>query len=132
VSLNEALQGKAYPPVIFEIEEGRVRAFAAAVGHVGAGVPPTFATAPEHAAGLTNVIADAELGLDLAKVLHGEQEYEWTRPMRVGETLTAETVIESIRGRPSMGFLVLRTLLRDEAGETVVAARSTLIVREGE
>jgi acyl dehydratase len=70
--------------------------------------------------------------LDLAKVLHGEQEYEWARPMRVGETLTAETVIESIRGRPSMRFLVLRTLLRDEAGETVVAARSTLIVREGE
>lgn len=132
MSLNEALQGKAYPPVIFEIEERRVRAFAAAVGHAGAGVPPTFATAPEHAAGLTNVIADVELGLDLAKVLHGEQEYEWARPMRIGETLTAETAIESIRGRPSMHFLVLRTLLRDEAGETVVAARSTLIVREGE
>jgi acyl dehydratase len=81
---------------------------------------------------LTNVIADAELGLDLAKILHGEQEYEWARPMRIGETLTAETAIESIRGRPSMRFLVLRTLLRDEAGETVVAARSTLIVREGE
>jgi acyl dehydratase len=94
-------------------------------------VPPTFATAPEHAAGLTNVIADAELGLDLSKVLHGEQEYEWIRPMRFGESLTAETVIESIRGRGAMRFVTLRTLLRDEAGETVVVGRSTLIVREG-
>jgi hypothetical protein len=131
VSLNEALQGKAYPPVAFEVEEPRVRAFAAAVGYAGGEVPPTFATAPEHAAGLANVIADAELGLDLSKVLHGEQEYEWIRPMRLGESLTAETVIESIRGRGAMRFVTLRTLLRDEAGETIVVGRSTLIVREG-
>ena len=132
MSLNEALQGKAYPPVPFEVEEERVRAFAAAVAHVGGGVPPTFATAPEHAAGMANVIADPDLGLDLSKVLHGEQEYEWIRPLRSGETVTAETVIESIRGRAAMRFLTLRTVLRDEAGETVVVARSTLIVREGE
>jgi hypothetical protein len=132
VSLNEASQGKTYPPVAFEIEEQRVRAFASAVAHAGAGVPPTFATVPEHAAGMANVIADPDLGLDLSKVLHGEQEYEWIRPLRTGETVTAETVIESIRGRASMRFLTLRTLLRDQAGETIVIARSTLIVREGE
>jgi hypothetical protein len=31
-----------------------------------------------------------------------------------------------------MRFLTLRTVLRDETGKTVVVARSTLIVREGE
>ena len=130
MGLNEALAGKSYPPVVFAVEEQRVRVFATAVGHPGAGVPPTFATAPEVAAGLANVIADPELGLDLSSVLHGEQEYEWTRPLRVGETVTAEATIESIRGRGSMRFLTLRTLLRDASGQTVVMARSTLIVRE--
>lgn len=130
MTLNDSLQGKAYPPVAFELDAARVDAFAAAVAHAGAGVPPTFATAPEFAAGMMNLIADAELGFDLSKVLHGEQEYEWGRPMRVGETLTAETVIESIRGRGGMRFLTLRTHLRDEAGDTVVVAVSTLIVRE--
>ena len=131
MGLNEALQGKTYPPVAFEVEEARVRTFAGAVAYPGTEVPPTFATAPEHAAGLANVIADRDLGLDLSKVLHGEQEYEWARPLRIGEMLTAETVIESIRGRAAMRFLTLRTDLRDEAGEVVVVARSTLIVREG-
>ncbi|HLA92962.1 MAG TPA: MaoC family dehydratase N-terminal domain-containing protein [Actinomycetota bacterium] len=130
MGLNETLQGKTYPPVVFEIKEERARAFAAAVAHKGAGVPPTLATAPEIAAGLANVIGDPELGLQLSSVLHGEQEYVWTRALLVGETVSAEATIESIRGRASMLFLTLRTLLRDEAGETVVVGRSTLIVRE--
>jgi acyl dehydratase len=130
MGLNEAPQGKTYPPLVFEIEEQRARAFAAAVAHTGEGVPPTFATAPEIAAGLANVIADPELSLDLSSLLHGEQEYVWTRALRVGETVSAEATIESIRGRGSMRFLTLRTLLRDEEGETVVVGRSTLIVRE--
>jgi len=33
LGLNAALQGKTYPPVVFVVEEQRVRAFAAAVGH---------------------------------------------------------------------------------------------------
>ena len=130
--LNDSLQGKTYPSVAFVVDEGRVTAFAGAVGFAGRGVPPTFATAPEVAAGLSNVIADPELGLDLANVLHGEQEYAWARPLRVGEIIQAEATIESIRGRGSMRFLTLLTLLRDGDGETVVTARSTLIVRGGE
>lgn len=130
MALNEALQGKAYPPVAFVVDEERVAAFAKAVAFEGVGVPPTFATAPEIAAGLSKVIADPELGLDLASVLHGEQEYTWERSLEVGETLDAEATIESIRGRGSMRFLTLLTLISDELGETVVTARSTLIVRE--
>ena len=130
MGLNEVLQGTAYPPVTFVVQEQRVRAFAAAIADRGGGVPPTFATAPEIAAGLANVIADPELGLDLSSVLHGEQEYTWTRPLRVGETLIAEATIESIRGRGSTRFLTLRTVLREASGETVVVGRSTLIVRE--
>jgi acyl dehydratase len=76
------------------------------------------------------VIADRELGLELSKVLHGEQEYEWFRSMRVGETVRATATIESIRGRGSMRFLTLRTDLVDEVGATVVLARTVLIVRE--
>lgn len=129
--LNPALQGKTYPRVRFAIEPERVRAFALAIGHPGDDVPPTFATAPEIAGGLANAVADHALGLDMSRVLHGEQSYEWRRPLRVGETLLAESTIERIRSKGGLGFLTLRTDLRDEAGETVVVAENTLIVREG-
>ncbi len=129
MTLNASLVGKTYPPIAFTLVAGRVAAFAAAVGHPGAGVPPTFATVPELAAGLANVLADPDLGLDLSRVLHGEQEYEWERPLGIGETGAAEATIEEIRSRGGLDFLTLRTRLRDEAGRVVVVARSRLIVR---
>jgi hypothetical protein len=129
--LNASLVGKRYPAIAFPLVADRIAAFAAAVGHPGGGVPPTFATVPELATGLTNVLADPDLGLELSRVLHGDQEYTWTRALEPGETVTAESSIEDIRSRAGMEFLTIRTELRDEAGVVVVEARSRLIVRPG-
>lgn len=127
--LNPAIAGKKYPPVEFFLDAERVEAFTRAVGHPTDDVPPTIVTVPEIAAGLANVLADPELGLDLARVLHGEQEYEWGRPFTIGERVVAEATIEDIRSKAGLEILRLRTDLRDEAGRTVVVGRSTLIVR---
>ncbi len=127
--LNPALEGKAYPPVRFVVDPERVRRFAEAIGAPAEGVPPTFATAPEIEAGLARVVADPELGLDFSRVVHGEQAYEWRRPLRAGETLEVHARIESVRVRGGHGFLTLRTEMRDGQGRTVVLARSTLIER---
>ena len=133
MALDPALQGRTYGAVPFELRAERVRAFAAAVGHRDDGtVPPTFVTAAEHEVAMPAVVGDRELDLDYARVVHGEQAYEWHRPMRVGETLMVSTTIESIRRKGGMGFLTFRTDLRDPDGGTVVVARTTLIVRSGE
>jgi MaoC dehydratase-like protein len=129
VALNASLQGKTYPAVRVTLDQARVRTFAQAVDHRGPGIPPTILTVPEIEAGLRNVVADPELGVDLASVLHGEQVYEWSRPVAAGETLIAEASIESIRGRGAMQFLTLRTEFRDERGDEVAVARSTLLIR---
>lgn len=129
MSLNATLEGKRYPAITFPVVEDHVRSFAEAVGDDGTFVSPTFVTAPEVAAGLAQVVADEELRLDLARVLHGEQEYEWMRAVEVGETLDVCSTIESIRSRGTLEFLTLRTEMRDAAGALVVVARSSLIVR---
>jgi hypothetical protein len=129
--LNADLVGKTYPPVRIDVDPERVRAFAVAVSHPGDGVPPTFATVPEIVAGLGNVVRDPDLGVDLARVLHGDQEYRWERPIGVGETLVAQATIDSIRGKGDTEFLGIRTEIRDGAGELVVQARTTLVVRGG-
>jgi hypothetical protein len=127
--MNASLVGKTYPARSVAIDEERVRTFARAVDHRGSGVPPTILTVPEIEAGLRNVVSDPDLGIDLGRVLHGEQTYEWSRPVVAGETLVAEASIESIRGRGSMQFLTLRTEIRDERGDRVALARSTLLIR---
>jgi hypothetical protein len=130
VPLNRGSIGKRYGPATFVVNAERVSSFATAVGHPGDGVPPTFVTVPELAAGLSNVIDDAELGLDLAHVLHGDESYEWTRPLERGETVTASATIVDIRGRGGVEFLTLRTEIRAIDGTLVCLATSTLVHRE--
>lgn len=132
MALNPALQGKSYPALRFVLEAEHVRRFAAAIGEDGGSVPPTFVTAPEILAGLAQVVADPELGLDFRRVVHGGQEYEWRRPLRIGETLEVRSTIEDVRIKGGHGFLTLRTEMRDDSGEPVVLARSTLIERGGD
>ncbi|HET7309131.1 MAG TPA: MaoC family dehydratase N-terminal domain-containing protein [Actinomycetota bacterium] len=129
MALSPDVEGSTYPPVRFRVDEARVRAFADAVGHRGPGVPPTIVTVPEIEAGLDHAVSDPRLGIDLSRVLHAEQEYRWSRPVLLGETLTASATIESDRNKGGMRFLILRTEVVDEAGEPVAAGRSTLIVR---
>jgi acyl dehydratase len=128
MTLNPELEGKAFPPIGFTVDPEHVARFAKAVGEDGSFVPPTFATTGEIAA-LAQVIADPELGLDFARVVHGEQEYEWRRPLRPGDELSARPRIASVRARGGHEFLTVETEMRDPQGELVVLARNTLIVR---
>jgi N-terminal half of MaoC dehydratase len=131
VALNRDREGQVYPPVTVVVDEGSVERFASAVGDDGSFVPPTWVTVPEISAGLGPALADEGLGVDLSRVLHGEEEYEWRRALRVGETVTAQTRIDSIRGRGDVEFLTLVTSVTGAGGEEVALARSVLIVRGG-
>ena len=127
--MNAELEGRVYPTISFTVEAEHVRRFAAAVGDDPDPVPPTFVTAAEIISGLDRAVADPDLGLDFTRVVHGEEEYEWFRPLLVGETLSVSTSIESARAKGGHGFLTLRTEVLDAAGRTVAIARSTMIER---
>ena len=42
-------------------------------------------------------LADPELGLNYAMVVHGEQRFEYARPLHAGDVVTAQTAISNIR-----------------------------------
>jgi N-terminal half of MaoC dehydratase len=127
--VNADLEGKEYPAVDFVVDPDRVRAFGLAVlAPEGLGVPPTFATAAEFAC-FPRVIEDLELRLDFSRVVHGDQEYRWTRGLVPSERLSAICRIASIRTKGANAFVTLETTLRDESGAAVVVARNTLVER---
>jgi acyl dehydratase len=126
--VNQAAEGKEYDPVAFGVTEERVRAFYDLFGGPP-GVPPTFLTAAESTM-FPQVIGDPELALDFRKVVHGSQEYEYRRPLQLGETLTVHARIASIRQRGGNGFLVVEMRMSGVDGETVAIARSTMIERD--
>jgi len=102
--LNQALKGKEYQEVEFVVERDRVAQFDDAVGEdapifrdpqtakeMGYDdqlAPPTFVTAMQIMTS-GQVVLDQELGLDYTRVVHGEQQYDWRRPLLVGDTVSA-------------------------------------------
>ncbi len=129
------------PALEWAIERGKVAEFARAVLNTSAAhdaddavAPPTFpqsmalwrARAPRPAAG------QGREGLDMRRVLHGEQEFEYVRPLRIGDVLTAESYVkdryekEGKRGG-TMTFIISETVFRDQQGEIVAYSRGTTI-----
>src|SRR6266545_4659864 len=104
--LNPARAGHTYPPAPpYLVGREKIREFAEAMG------------------------ADPELGLDFSRVLHGDQRFSYTRPVRAGDRLTCTTTIETITSRAGSDMITSRTDMIDEDGEPVVSAWSILVMR---
>jgi hypothetical protein len=125
--MNPAAAGKTYPATTFIVDPRRVVAFRK-IFEESEGVPATFVTTAEFAV-MPQIVADPELGLDFSRVLHGNQEYEFRRPLQEGETLEVRCRVGSIRVLGGNAFLVLVTELAEPGGDVVCIARSTLIER---
>ncbi|HLK13023.1 MAG TPA: MaoC family dehydratase N-terminal domain-containing protein [Candidatus Binatia bacterium] len=95
--------------------------------------PPTYPIAFMAQAMAGGMDTFLELGLNFMTLVHGEQEFEYVRPIRVGETLTltgrVADVYEKTGSRGTLDFVVLETAARDAAGEPVFTSRNVLISR---
>jgi acyl dehydratase len=145
MALNTALIGKEYDVVDFTVERDRVNQFVDAIGEQdpiyrdpeaarAAGfaeqvAPPTFITVIQIMTS-GQVVLDQELGLDYSRVVHGEQEYRYERPLVVGDHIVATPRLASIERKKSNEFLTVTSEVHDaESGELLLTTRSTLISR---
>lgn len=142
--LNQSLKGKTYDQIELTVEADRVTQFAEAIGeqdprfreadaaraegHPGQLAPPTFPTVVQILAS-AQVVLDQELGLDYSRVVHGEQEFEWRRPIVVGDVLRATPRIADIYAKGPNEFLVIESEISDPGGEVVCVSRATLLSR---
>ena len=147
IQLNRIV-GKEYPPFVVTVERGKIKEFARAIGDlnpfyldddVGRAsewgdllAPPTFAiTFRDEQADTGSLLRD--LGTDVSRLLHGEQEFEIFRQLRPGETyLCRSKVVEQYEkaGKSGpMGFVVRETSVTDRHNEIVAKARGITVVR---
>ncbi|MGH2685857.1 MAG: FAS1-like dehydratase domain-containing protein, partial [Actinomycetota bacterium] len=61
--------------------------------------------------------------------VHGEQEYEWKRPIVVGDHLRAQPRISDIYSKGPNEFLVIEAEIKDRDGDVICVGRSTLLSR---
>ena len=148
IQINRGLIGKEYPPYAITVERGKIKEFAKAIGddnplylddRVGAAsewadviAPPTFAiTLRDETADNTEFLK--ELGTDISRLLHGEQEFEIFRPLKPGQTYLCRPRVVDIyekTGRSgTMAFVVRETTITDGTNEIVATMRGVTIVR---
>ena len=155
---DKSKKGMEFPEFSFEVEKGKIVEFAMAIsqkeskdqveqiyvdekaardaGFDGITIPPTFQTcfALWGGGGLMPMIQ--ALGINLARLLHGEEEYEYYAPIHVGDTITCKTKVVDVfdkekKNQPGkfMEFTVLETEMKNQKGDLVIKSRSTLIER---
>ncbi len=135
--------GRSGERVVLPVERGHVRRFAEAVGdgsplyrdeaaaraagHRAIPAPPTFAIALR--------APDPRVGLDIdfTKLLHGEQELLFDRPLYVGDEIAVQaTIVEASckAGKAGpMDLVVVETVGHDATGARVFRARSLAVIR---
>ena len=125
-----AVAGRTYPAVRFEIEPGRVAEFARAIGADPAdGVPPTFAAVYSLGVTAPYLFADEDAAVDFSRLLHAEQEFEWTRHPRVGETVLSRGRVASDTSRRGMRLVNFETETTDEEGGPLCRSRALFVIR---
>jgi hypothetical protein len=125
-----AVAGRVYPAVRFEIEPQRVAEFARAIGaDPNDGVPPTFAAVYALGATAPHLFMDEDAAVDFARLLHAEQEFEWRRHPRVGETVTSQGRVASDASRRGMRFVSFETDTTDASGDPVCRSRALFVIR---
>ncbi|GAA1915907.1 MaoC family dehydratase N-terminal domain-containing protein [Streptomyces sodiiphilus] len=148
MALDQSFVGRSYPPTEpYEVGREKIREFAEAIGdanpaytdpdaarelgHPDVIAPPTFVfTITFRAAG--EVISDPKLGLDYSRVVHGEQKFEYTRPVRAGDRLSVTSTIEAIRSAAGNDIVTVRGEVHDAEGGHVVTAHTKLVARAAE
>ena len=74
-----------------------------------------------------------DLGIDIARVLHGAQGFRYFAPIHAGDRLTFAARIGNVFRKKggALTFIIREIDVTNQAGLAVVAMRSTIIVRGG-
>ncbi|MFS0780391.1 MaoC family dehydratase N-terminal domain-containing protein [Bacillus sp. 1P06AnD] len=135
------MQGEIF---VVEVDKRHIKQFAQAIGdrnplyideeyakqtpYGGIIAPPTFPIA------LGVEGTGVPLELDEKRMLHGEQEFIYSRPIRPGDVLHCQMKVADLyekQGKSgTMQFLVLDTEMKDSEGNMVVISRTNIVYRQ--
>jgi acyl dehydratase len=148
IQINTSVKGKEYPPYAVTVERGKIKEFARAIGDlspfylddaVGRAspwgdiiAPPTFPiTFRDETQDAGALLRD--LGVDISRLLHGEQHFEHYKPIRPGETYLCRSKVLDVyekTGRSGpMAFVVRETVVTDGDGDVAASMRHITVVR---
>ena len=140
--------GHEFTAFTTDVEKGRLKFFAKAIGETNpiytdetaareAGysslpAPPTFPMALDMDGPEDMPVLDV-LDIDISKLLHGTQEFEYLAPICAGDRITITSRIADMFDKKggALEFVVSENTYTNQNGQLVAKATSTLVVRNG-
>ncbi len=124
------IEGREYEAVTVELDTDGVAAFAWAIGADPAdGVPPTYAAVYSLGATAPQLFGDAEAAIDFGRLLHAEQEFQWSRHPEVGEKVISRGKVSGDVVRRGLRMVTLETATTAEDGTPVCRSRALFVIR---
>jgi len=143
--VDKSAIGRTTEMTTMDVEKGHIRRFAQAIGddnplyydeeyakksrYGGIITPPTFPTVFGFEGG--RVLEG--LDINFARLLHGEQEYEYFKPIMAGDTIRFSTKIIDITEKEGksgvMDIITTEMTGHNQKDEKVFVGRSTVVIR---
>jgi len=148
MSINPNLADILFEPVPgYLVGREKVREFAAAVGalephhhdvdialsrgYLDVVAPPTFPIVIQEKT-LHQLLNHPDVGIDFTRVVHGDQKFEYSRPVVAGDELIATLRVVKVQSLGGHSMVTTESVMTTPEGEHVVTATSTLVVRADE
>ena len=139
--------GRSFAPTHARVEPGRLHYFlntlgetnpvfrdpavAEAAGFAAPPIPPTYLFCLEMMDAGNSFEMFEELGVDIRRVLHGEQKFVYHAPVVVGDELTLQSTVTGVthKKRGAMTLLDVTTRIVNQHGEHVADATRVAVIR---
>jgi acyl dehydratase len=115
----------ATDPAHVDVEVARSRGFADVVA------PATFPVVIQDMT-LHQLLAHPEAGIDFSRVVHGDQKFDYSRPLVAGDEVIAQLSVTKVQSLGGHTMVTSETEVTTLDGEHVVTATSTLVIRGDE
>ncbi len=147
--LDTSYIGKELPLIRYQVDRSKIRELATALGDPN---PLFHDVEAARAAGYRDLVAPitfptlfrfwggtetrgilAQMGGNIMRLLHGEEEYEYLGVLQAGDDITGRLEIVSVEtkeGRSGiMDFVKTRATYRNQDDQVIVIARATMVLR---
>jgi MaoC dehydratase-like protein len=137
--VDKSAIGRKQGTTVMEVERGKIMEFARAILddnpvyiEPNPPAPPTLTMAGAHWPQTESGEGFAGLGLEITRVLHAGQEFEYLGEIRVGDMLTARGAISDIYEKEgkrggTMMFIESETTFTNQRGEDVLKSKIVLV-----
>ncbi len=145
MSIDTKFIGKTYPTHTYEVGKEKIKEYAKAIKNLdpyyldddfakkskyGAIIaPPTFAVV-FGAYLIEPVFTDKDLNLNMAMLVHGEQELEFLEVVKAGDSITTSAKIVDIKNKEKLDVIAVEIKSKNQHGKDVSRGIYTFVVRK--